>query len=212
MLLMQSGSCYATFGNCPYQADISSSNCGFIRCWEENKEDSSRGWKLHRLCCQQDVLSLHPSCYFSCWTWCGSLSNWQGDQQIWNANGPIQVPNSLGKNVTIFPFFFLEKIHFSSSWYHFIKYMISHLEWQQFFTCSCRLADLVGFGVAIATGMQFVENFPERTYKSMLLPLMQEDKRGGIFLLWLIYEFPPDETWIENKTLVAKAWKTASTI
>ncbi|KAL9400822.1 hypothetical protein Peur_004671 [Populus x canadensis] len=42
-----------------------------------------------------------------------------------------------------------------------------------------RLADLVGFGVAIATGMQFVENFPERTYKSMLLPLMQEDKRGG---------------------------------
>ncbi|KAJ6319051.1 hypothetical protein OIU76_014405 [Salix suchowensis] len=42
-----------------------------------------------------------------------------------------------------------------------------------------RLADLVGFGVAIATGMQFVENFAERTYKSLLLPLMQEDKRGG---------------------------------
>ncbi|KAK4857267.1 hypothetical protein QYF36_026243 [Acer negundo] len=42
-----------------------------------------------------------------------------------------------------------------------------------------RLADLVGFGVAIATGMQFVENFPERTYKSMLIPLMQEDKRAG---------------------------------
>ncbi|KAI5446416.1 peroxisomal fatty acid beta-oxidation multifunctional protein MFP2 isoform X2 [Lathyrus oleraceus] len=42
-----------------------------------------------------------------------------------------------------------------------------------------RLADLVGFGVGIATGMQFIENFPERTYKSMLLPLMQEDKRSG---------------------------------
>ncbi|XP_020226302.1 peroxisomal fatty acid beta-oxidation multifunctional protein MFP2 [Cajanus cajan] len=42
-----------------------------------------------------------------------------------------------------------------------------------------RLADLVGFGVAIATGMQFIQNFPERTYKSMLIPLLQEDKRAG---------------------------------
>ncbi|KAI9123294.1 hypothetical protein K1719_006183 [Acacia pycnantha] len=42
-----------------------------------------------------------------------------------------------------------------------------------------RLADLVGFGVAVATGMQFIENFPERTYKSMIIPLMQEDKRAG---------------------------------
>ncbi|KAL6185994.1 hypothetical protein ACLB2K_042116 [Fragaria x ananassa] len=42
-----------------------------------------------------------------------------------------------------------------------------------------RLADLVGFGVAIATGMQFIENFPERTYKSMLIPMMQEDGRAG---------------------------------
>ncbi|XP_048136772.1 peroxisomal fatty acid beta-oxidation multifunctional protein MFP2-like [Rhodamnia argentea] len=42
-----------------------------------------------------------------------------------------------------------------------------------------RLADLVGFGVAIAAGMQFVENFPERTYKSMLIPILQEDKRAG---------------------------------
>ncbi|KAG8483259.1 hypothetical protein CXB51_022265 [Gossypium anomalum] len=42
-----------------------------------------------------------------------------------------------------------------------------------------RLADLVGFGVAIATGSQFIENFPERTYKSMLIPIMQEDKRAG---------------------------------
>ncbi|XP_057417250.1 peroxisomal fatty acid beta-oxidation multifunctional protein MFP2 [Lotus japonicus] len=42
-----------------------------------------------------------------------------------------------------------------------------------------RLCDLVGFGVAIATGTQFVQNFPERTYKSMLIPLLQEDKRAG---------------------------------
>ncbi|KAI4372492.1 hypothetical protein MLD38_010714 [Melastoma candidum] len=42
-----------------------------------------------------------------------------------------------------------------------------------------RLADLVGFGVAIATGTQFVLNFPDRTYKSMLTPLLQEDKRAG---------------------------------
>ncbi|KAL5713117.1 hypothetical protein ACHQM5_015225 [Ranunculus cassubicifolius] len=42
-----------------------------------------------------------------------------------------------------------------------------------------RMIDLVGFGVAIATGIQFVENFPERSYKSMLIPIMQEDKRAG---------------------------------
>ncbi|KAL2339020.1 hypothetical protein Fmac_013466 [Flemingia macrophylla] len=42
-----------------------------------------------------------------------------------------------------------------------------------------RLADRVGFGVAIATGMQFIQNFLERTYKSMLIPLLQEDKRVG---------------------------------
>jgi len=42
-----------------------------------------------------------------------------------------------------------------------------------------RLADLVGFGVAVATGMQYLENFPERVYKSMLLPLMIEDNRAG---------------------------------
>ncbi|CAA0815783.1 Peroxisomal fatty acid beta-oxidation multifunctional protein MFP2 [Striga hermonthica] len=42
-----------------------------------------------------------------------------------------------------------------------------------------RLCDLVGFGVAVATGGQFVLNFPERTYKSMVIPLMQEDKRAG---------------------------------
>jgi hypothetical protein len=43
----------------------------------------------------------------------------------------------------------------------------------------CRLADLVGLGVALATGMQYIESFPERVYKSMLIPLMFEDKRAG---------------------------------
>jgi enoyl-CoA hydratase/3-hydroxyacyl-CoA dehydrogenase len=42
-----------------------------------------------------------------------------------------------------------------------------------------RLADLVGFGVAVATGVQYLESFPDRTYKSMIVPLMQEDKRAG---------------------------------
>ncbi|XP_044500323.1 peroxisomal fatty acid beta-oxidation multifunctional protein MFP2-like [Mangifera indica] len=42
-----------------------------------------------------------------------------------------------------------------------------------------RLTDLVGFGVAMATGLRFLENFPERTYKSMLVPIMQEDHKGG---------------------------------
>ncbi|GMH08298.1 hypothetical protein Nepgr_010138 [Nepenthes gracilis] len=42
-----------------------------------------------------------------------------------------------------------------------------------------RLADLVGFGVAVATGVQFIQNFPERTYTSMIIPLLQEDKRAG---------------------------------
>uniref|UniRef100_A0A0A9E7S6 3-hydroxyacyl-CoA dehydrogenase n=1 Tax=Arundo donax TaxID=35708 RepID=A0A0A9E7S6_ARUDO len=42
-----------------------------------------------------------------------------------------------------------------------------------------RLADQVGFGVALATGMQYLENFPERLYKSKLIPLMIKDNRTG---------------------------------
>uniref|UniRef100_A0A803Q504 3-hydroxyacyl-CoA dehydrogenase n=1 Tax=Cannabis sativa TaxID=3483 RepID=A0A803Q504_CANSA len=42
-----------------------------------------------------------------------------------------------------------------------------------------RLLDLVGFGVAIASGTQYIENFPERTYTSLLIPLMQGDGRQG---------------------------------
>ncbi|CAA7388848.1 unnamed protein product [Spirodela intermedia] len=42
-----------------------------------------------------------------------------------------------------------------------------------------RMVDLVGFGVAIATTMQYLQSFPERCYRSVLLLLMMEDKRGG---------------------------------
>ncbi|KAL6897958.1 hypothetical protein ACP4OV_006917 [Aristida adscensionis] len=42
-----------------------------------------------------------------------------------------------------------------------------------------RLADMVGFEVALATGLQYLENFPDRVYKSMLVPLMIEDRRTG---------------------------------
>ncbi|KAJ4849293.1 hypothetical protein Tsubulata_021565 [Turnera subulata] len=42
-----------------------------------------------------------------------------------------------------------------------------------------RMMDLVGFEDAIAASFQFIENFPERSYKSMLIPLMQEDNRAG---------------------------------
>ncbi|KAL7220717.1 hypothetical protein ACSBR2_013577 [Camellia fascicularis] len=57
--------------------------------------------------------------------------------------------------------------------------LMCYIELASLFCCTCRLCDLVGFGVAIAAGTQFVENFPERTYKSMLIPIMQEDKRAG---------------------------------
>lgn len=42
-----------------------------------------------------------------------------------------------------------------------------------------RLADLVGFEVAVATGTQYLQSFPERCYRSMLIPIMLEDKRTG---------------------------------
>ncbi|GAB2266672.1 hypothetical protein Dimus_001666 [Dionaea muscipula] len=42
-----------------------------------------------------------------------------------------------------------------------------------------RLVDLVGFGVVVASGGLFIQDFPDRTYKSMIIPLMQEDKRAG---------------------------------
>ncbi|KAM7527043.1 hypothetical protein LguiB_030453 [Lonicera macranthoides] len=42
-----------------------------------------------------------------------------------------------------------------------------------------RMIDQVGFGVAIASSIQFVENFPERAYKSDLITIMRVDKREG---------------------------------
>nr|CAB3465481.1 unnamed protein product [Digitaria exilis] len=43
-----------------------------------------------------------------------------------------------------------------------------------------RLADLVGFGVAIASKKQYFQSYPERCYKSMLLlQIMLEDNRTG---------------------------------
>lgn len=53
-----------------------------------------------------------------------------------------------------------------------------NLKYVSMFSLS-RVADLVGFGVAVATGMQYLESFPERVYKSMLMPIMLEDKRAG---------------------------------
>ncbi|PKA58418.1 Glyoxysomal fatty acid beta-oxidation multifunctional protein MFP-a [Apostasia shenzhenica] len=42
-----------------------------------------------------------------------------------------------------------------------------------------RLADLVGFGVIVATGMQYLQSYPDRCYNSALMKLMLEDKRTG---------------------------------
>ncbi|XP_066362494.1 glyoxysomal fatty acid beta-oxidation multifunctional protein MFP-a-like [Miscanthus floridulus] len=42
-----------------------------------------------------------------------------------------------------------------------------------------RLADLVGFGVAIATRKQYYQSYPERCYQSMLLQILVEDNRTG---------------------------------
>lgn len=51
---------------------------------------------------------------------------------------------------------------------------------------TCRLFDLVGFNVAMASEAQFVSSMPGRIYKSMLVPLMQQDKRLGMWnsLFW----------------------------
>eukprot|EP00271_Cylindrocystis_brebissonii_P001447 TRINITY_DN11708_c0_g1_i2.p1 TRINITY_DN11708_c0_g1~~TRINITY_DN11708_c0_g1_i2.p1 ORF type:complete len:734 (+),score=193.55 TRINITY_DN11708_c0_g1_i2:376-2577(+) len=42
-----------------------------------------------------------------------------------------------------------------------------------------RLTDLVGMGVAVASGEQFVVNFADRIYLSQLVPLLYDDKRLG---------------------------------
>ncbi|KAF3456243.1 hypothetical protein FNV43_RR00893 [Rhamnella rubrinervis] len=42
-----------------------------------------------------------------------------------------------------------------------------------------RLSDLVGFGTSLAGRAQFSQSYPERTYISMLMSLLQEDGRAG---------------------------------
>uniref|UniRef100_A0ACD5U364 Uncharacterized protein n=1 Tax=Avena sativa TaxID=4498 RepID=A0ACD5U364_AVESA len=42
-----------------------------------------------------------------------------------------------------------------------------------------RLADLAGFGVAVATTKQYYQSYPERCYKSRLTEIMLEDNRTG---------------------------------
>ncbi|KAL6631071.1 hypothetical protein ACP70R_028411 [Stipagrostis hirtigluma subsp. patula] len=42
-----------------------------------------------------------------------------------------------------------------------------------------RLADLVGFGVSVATRKQYLQTYPERCYNSMLVQIMLEDNRTG---------------------------------
>ena len=74
MLPLQSGS--ATFGNCSNQADVSPSGCWLARCCGKDKENSSGGWRLHRLCRQQDVVPICTSCYFARGVWCISESDW----------------------------------------------------------------------------------------------------------------------------------------
>ncbi|MCO5579515.1 hypothetical protein L7F22_033370 [Adiantum nelumboides] len=42
-----------------------------------------------------------------------------------------------------------------------------------------RLADLVGFEVGVASGTTYIQAYPDRVYKSMLFPMLIEDKRLG---------------------------------
>ncbi|XP_078158769.1 glyoxysomal fatty acid beta-oxidation multifunctional protein MFP-a-like isoform X2 [Carex rostrata] len=42
-----------------------------------------------------------------------------------------------------------------------------------------RLVDLVGFGVAAATGTQYLRSYPKRCYNSSLIPSMLQDERTG---------------------------------
>ncbi|KAF0927601.1 hypothetical protein E2562_034570 [Oryza meyeriana var. granulata] len=42
-----------------------------------------------------------------------------------------------------------------------------------------RLADLVGFGVAVASRKQYLQSYPERYYNSMLIQIMLEENRTG---------------------------------
>ena len=43
----------------------------------------------------------------------------------------------------------------------------------------------------MATASQYVEHFPDRTYRSMIVPLMPEDKRAGNILSSWKQVLPP---------------------
>lgn len=43
----------------------------------------------------------------------------------------------------------------------------------------CRMIDLIGFQTAIGTITKFVEDFPDRSYKSLLIPVMLKDNYEG---------------------------------
>ena len=100
------------------------------RCREKDKENSSGGWKLHRLCCQQDVLPLYTSWSLARWAWHRSLSNWQGNYQIWNANGPFQVFNTWG---IIYVSVILILLFLKVIWFHALNwlymYIFIHADW-----------------------------------------------------------------------------------
>lgn len=52
------------------------------------------------------------------------------------------------------------------------------------------MVDLIGFRVASATGIQLCENYPERSYKSMLIPVLQEDGEQvhGLLAVWKLMD------------------------
>jgi enoyl-CoA hydratase/3-hydroxyacyl-CoA dehydrogenase len=58
---------------------------------------------------------------------------------------------------------------------------VVHVFWtmSSLLSCPYRLADLVGFGVAIASRKQYLQSYPERCYKSMLIQIMLEENRTG---------------------------------
>jgi hypothetical protein len=44
---------------------------------------------------------------------------------------------------------------------------------------TCRLQDLAGYGVALATGKEFANAFPDRTFRSPLVELLVKSGRNG---------------------------------
>lgn len=51
----------------------------------------------------------------------------------------------------------------------------------------CRLQDLAGYGVFLATAKEFADSFPDRTFKSPLVELLVKSGRNGNIYLYTIY-------------------------